>query len=183
MRKRREAKGKRERERCPNWTVDFREKQEEIRMPFSMNAAKKYRKTVEWETPEIFSIKLKISREHFLQGWAWQRIEILRIDYNDPDNHDGVVTHLEQNILESEFKWALGSITMNKARWGDRIPAEMLQILKYTMAVLHSICQRVWKTQQWPQAWKKVSFNPKTKERKCQRMFKLLDNCAYFTCQ
>ena len=71
---------------------------------------------------------------------------------SDPDNHDGVVTHLELDILECEVKWALGSITMNKARGDDGIPAELFQILKDdTVKVLHSIGQQIWKTQQWPQ--------------------------------
>ena len=79
-------------------------------------------------------------------------------DLHDPDNHDGVITHLEPDILESEVKWALGSITMNNAGGGDGIPVELFQILKYdTMKVLHSICQ---KTQQWPQDWKRSVFIP-----------------------
>ena len=70
---------------------------------------------------------------------------------NDPDNHDGVVTHLEPDILECEVKWALGSITTSKASGGDGIPAELFQILKYAVKVLHSIRQEIWKIQQWPQ--------------------------------
>ena len=80
-------------------------------------------------------------------------------DLHDPDNHDGVITHLEPDILECEVKWALGSITMNKASGGDRIPLELFQILKDdAVEVLHSICQKIWKTQQWPQDWKKSVF-------------------------
>ena len=80
---------------------------------------------------------------------------------NDSDNHDGVVTHLEPDILEYEVKWALGSITMNKAGGGDGIPAELFQILKDdAVKVLHSICQPIWKTQQWPQDWKRSVFIP-----------------------
>ena len=71
---------------------------------------------------------------------------------NDPDNHDGVITHLEPDILECEVKWALGRITTNKASGGDRIPVELFQTLKDdALKVLHSICQQIWKTQQWPQ--------------------------------
>ena len=82
-------------------------------------------------------------------------------DLNDPGNHDGVITHLEPDILESEVKWALGSITTNKARGGDGIPAELFQILKdNAVKVLHSICQQIWKTQQWPQDWKRSVFIP-----------------------
>ena len=77
------------------------------------------------------------------------------------DNHDGVITHLEPDILECEVKWALGSITMNKANGGDGISMELFQILKDdAVKVLHSICQPIWKTQQWPQDWKKSVFIP-----------------------
>ena len=77
------------------------------------------------------------------------------------DNHDGVITHLEPDILECEVKWALGSITMNKASGGDGIAAALFQILKGDVVkVLHSICQQSWKTQQWPQDWKKSVFIP-----------------------
>ena len=80
---------------------------------------------------------------------------------NDPDNHDGVITHLEPDFLECEVKWALGSIPTNKASGGDRIPAELFQILKDdAVKVLHSICQQIWKTQQWPQDWKRSVLIP-----------------------
>ena len=82
-------------------------------------------------------------------------------DLHDPDNHDGVITHLEPNILECEVKWALESITTNKASGGDGIPVELFQILKDdAVKVLHSICQKIWKTQQWPQDWKRSVFIP-----------------------
>ena len=80
---------------------------------------------------------------------------------HDPDNYNGVTTHLEPNILEYEIKWALGSITMNKASEGDGIPGELFQILKDdAVKVLHSICQQIWKTHQWPQDWKRSVFIP-----------------------
>ena len=80
---------------------------------------------------------------------------------HDPDNHDGVVTHLEPNILEYEVKWALGSITMNKASRGDEIPVELIQILKDdAIKLMHSICQQIWKIQQWPQDWERSVFFP-----------------------
>ena len=80
-------------------------------------------------------------------------------DLNDPDNHDGVITHPELDILECEVQWALRSITTNKASGGDRIPVELFQILKDdAVKVLHSICQQIWKTQQWPQDWKRSVF-------------------------
>ena len=80
-------------------------------------------------------------------------------DLNDPDNHDGVITHLEPDILECEEKWTLESITTNKASGGGGIPVELFQILKDdAVKVLHSICQQIWKTQQWPQDWKRSVF-------------------------
>ena len=86
-------------------------------------------------------------------------------DVNDPDNHDGVITHLEPDILESEVRWALGSVTTNKASGGDGIPVELFQILKGDcVKVLHSICQQIWKTQQWPQDWKRSVFIPSPKK-------------------
>ena len=80
-------------------------------------------------------------------------------DLHDPDSHDDVITNLEPDILESEVKWVLESITMNKASGGDGIPVELFQILKDdAVKVLHSICQQIWKTQQWPQGWKRSVF-------------------------
>ena len=87
--------------------------------------------------------------------------ELYKKDLHDPDNHDGVIIHLEPDILECEVKWALGSITMSKATGGDGIPVELFQILKDdAVEVLHSICQQIWKTQQWPQGWKRSVFIP-----------------------
>ena len=85
--------------------------------------------------------------------------ELYKKDLHDLDNHDGVITDLEPDILEWEVKWALGSISMNKASGGDGIPVELFQILKDdAVKVLHSICQQIWKTQQWPQDWKSSVF-------------------------
>ena len=82
-------------------------------------------------------------------------------DHHDPDNHNGVITHLEPDILECEVKWALENITTNKASGGDGIPVELFQILKDdAVKVMHSICQHIWKTQQWPQDWKRSVFIP-----------------------
>ena len=87
--------------------------------------------------------------------------ELYKKDLHDQDNHNGVITHLEPDILECEVKWALGSITMNKASGGDEIPAELFQILEdESVKVLHSICQQIWKTQQWSQNWKRSAFIP-----------------------
>ena len=92
----------------------------------------------------------------------WQEYtELYKKGLNDPDNHDGVVIHLEPDILECEVKWALGSITANKASAGERIPAELFKILKdNAVKVLHSVCQQIWETQQWPQDWKRSVFIP-----------------------
>jgi len=92
----------------------------------------------------------------------WQEYtELYKKDLNDPDIHDGIITHLETDILECKVKWALGSIITNKPRGGDRIPVELFQILKDdAVKVLHSICQQIWKTQQWPQDWKRSVFIP-----------------------
>ena len=87
--------------------------------------------------------------------------ELYKKDLHDPVNHDGVITHLESDILECKVKWALGSITMNKASGGDGIPVELFQILKGdSVKVLHLICQQIWKTQQWPREWKRSVFIP-----------------------
>ena len=98
---------------------------------------------------------------------TWQECteELNKKDVHDPDNHDGVITHLEPDILECKVKWALGSNTMNKASGGDGIPIELFQILKDdAVKVLHSICQQIWKTQQWPQNWKMSVFIPVPKK-------------------
>ena len=90
--------------------------------------------------------------------------ELYKKDLHDPDNHDGVNTHLEPDILECKAKWALGRITMNKANEADGIPAELFQILEDAVKVLHSICQQIWKTQQRPQDWKRSVFIPTPKK-------------------
>ena len=120
-------------------------------------------------------------RELFMQGWThkrqkWQdpnrnrrgEEEVARIhkrtmqkDLNDSDNHEGVITHLKPDILESEVKWALGSITIKKASGGDGIPVELFQILKDdALKALYPLCQQIWKTQPWPQDWKRSVFTP-----------------------
>ena len=92
----------------------------------------------------------------------WQEYtELYKKDLHDTENHDGVITHLEPNTLECEVKWTLGSITMDKVSGGERIPVELFQILKDdAVKVLHSICQQIRKTQQWPQDWKRSVFIP-----------------------
>ena len=152
------------------------EQQGEIRKPSSVINAKKQRKTIEWERLEIYekigdtkgTFHAKIGTrkdkngknvteaEEIKKRWQEYTEELYKKDLNDPGNCDGVIMHLEPDILECEVQWALGSITMNKASGGDRIPAELFQILKDdAVKVLHSICQQIWKTQQWPQDWKR----------------------------
>ena len=99
--------------------------------------------------------------EDIKKRWHKYMEELYKKDLQDPDNHNGMITHLEPDILECEVKWVLGSITTNKASGGDRIPVELFQILKDdAVKVLHSICQQMWKTQPWP-----VSFHSSPKER------------------
>ena len=97
--------------------------------------------------------------EDIKKRWQGYTEELYKKDLHDQDNHDGVLTQLEPDVLESEVKWALKSITTNKGIGGDGIPGELFQILKDdAMKVLHSICQQIWKTQQWPQDWKRSAF-------------------------
>ena len=141
--------------------------------------------------------------EDIKKRWQEYREELYKKDLHNPYNHDGVITHLEPDILECEVKWALGSITMNKASGGDRIPVELFQILKDdAVKVLHTICQQIWKPQQWPQDWKRSVFIPipnkgnakecsncctiahishVSQRRQWQRMLKLPHNCTHLT--
>ena len=141
-----------------------KEQQGEIRKPSSVISEKKYRKTIEWERRDLFK-KIRDTKGTFhakkgsikdrndmelkeaedvkkrLQKYTEERY---KIDLHNPDNHNGVITHLEPDILECEVKWALGSVTMNKAGGGDGIPVELFQILKDdAVKVLHSICQQI----------------------------------------
>ena len=109
-----------------------------------------------WAISEAVDIKKR---------WQDYTEELYKRDLNDPENHDGVISHLESDIQESDIKWSLGSITMNKASGGDGIPVELFQILKDdSMKVLHSICQQILKPQQWPQDWKRSVFIPISKK-------------------
>ena len=99
--------------------------------------------------------------EDIKKRWQEYTEELCKKDLHYPDNHDGVITHLEPDILKCKVKWALGSITMNKASGGDGVPVELFRILKDdAVKVLHSICQQIWKTQQWSQDWKRSVFIP-----------------------
>ena len=119
--------------------------------------------------------------EGIKKRWQEYTEELYKKDLHDPDNHDGVITHLEPSILECEVKWTLGSITMNKDIGSDGISVEIFRILKDdAVKVLHSICQQIWKIQQWPQDWKRSVFIPIPKKQ-CQRIFKLPHNCIHLT--
>ena len=99
--------------------------------------------------------------EAIKKRWQEYMEELYKKDLHDQDNHNGVITHLKLHILECEVKWASGSITMNKTSGNDGIPVELFQILKDdAVKVLHLICQQIWKTQQWPQDWKRSVFIP-----------------------
>ena len=99
--------------------------------------------------------------EDIKKRWQECKEELYKIYLHDPDNHHGVITHLEPDILECEVKWVLESITTNKVSGGDEIPVELFQILKDdAVKVLRSICQQIWKTQPWPQDWKRSVFIP-----------------------
>ena len=99
--------------------------------------------------------------EDIKKRWQEYTEERYQKNLHDPDNHDGVITHLEPDILEYEVKWVLGSITTNKASGDDGIPDELFQILEVdAVKVLHSICQQIWKTHQWPHNWKRSVYIP-----------------------
>ena len=113
----------------------------------------------------------------------WQEyMELYKKDLHDPDNHDGVITHLESDILECEVMCASESITTNKASGGDGIPVELFQVLKDdAVKVLHSICQQIWKTAM-ATGLEMVNLHSNPKERQCQRMLKLSHNCSHLLC-
>ena len=126
---------------------------------------KKIRDTKGTFHAEIGTIKdrnsMDLTAEDIKKRWQEYTKELYKKNLHDPDNHDGVITHLEPDISECEVKWASGSITMNKAVGGDGIPGELFQILKGdAVKVLHSVCQQIWKTQQCPQDWKRSIFIP-----------------------
>ena len=113
-----------------------------------------------------------------IKRWQEYTEELYKKDCHDPDNHNGVIIHLEPDIQECEVKWVLGSITTNKARRVDGIPVELFQIQKDdAVKVLHSICQQIWKT--LATGLEKVSFHSNPKERQCQRTLKLPHNCTH----
>ena len=138
-----------------------KEIEEKNRMGKTTDLSKKIRDMKGTFHAKMGSIKdrngMDLTEAEDLKRWQEYTEELYKKDLHDPDNHDGVMTtHLEPDILECEVKWALGRITTNKASGGDGIPVELLQFLKDdAMKVLRSICQQIWKTQQWPQDWKR----------------------------
>ena len=171
--KRREAKGKGEKERYTHWNAEFqriarrdkktflsdqcKEIEENKRMGKTRDLFKKIRDTKGTFHAKTGSIKDRNGRnlteaEDIKKTWQEYTEELYKKELHNQENHDGVITDLEPDILECEVKWALGSITTNKASGGDGISVELFQILKDdAVKVLHSICQQIWKTQQWPQ--------------------------------
>ena len=117
--------------------------------------------------------------EDIKKRWQEYTEELYRKDLHNPDNHDGVITHLQPDILESEVKWALESITMNKAIADYGIPGELFQILTDdAVKVLHSICQQIWKTQLWPQDCKKSAFIPIQKKGNTKDVQTIVQSCS-----
>ena len=179
--KRRDTKGKGEKERYTHLNAEFqrRAKRKKVflgnqckeiveinRVGKTRDLFKKSRDTKGTFHAKMGTIKdrngMDLSEaEDIKKRWQEYTEELYEKDLNDPDNHNGVVTHLEPYILECEVKWALGSITMNNASGGDGVPAELFQILKDdAVKVFHSISQQIWKTQQWSQDWKRSVFIP-----------------------
>jgi len=180
--KRRETKRKGEKERYIHLNADFqriarrdkkfflsnqcKEIEENNRMGKTTDLFKKIRDTKGTFHAKMDTIKDRNGRdlteaENIKKRRQEYTEELYKRDLHDPDNHDGVISHLEPDILECEVKWVLGRITMNKASGGDGIPVQLFQILKDDpVKMLHSICQQIWKTQQWPQDWKMSLFIP-----------------------
>ena len=179
--KRREEKSKGEKERYKHLNAEFqriarrdkkaflsdqcKEIEENNRMGKTRDLFKKIRDTKGTFHAKMGSIKdrngLDLTEAEDIKRWQEYTEELPKKDLHDQDNHNGVITHLEPDILGCEVKWALESITRNKASGGDGIPVGLFQILKDDgVKVLHSICQEIWKTQQWPQDWKRSVFIP-----------------------
>ena len=126
-------------------------------------------------------IEMVIEAVDIKKRWQEYTEELYKKDLHDPDHNNGVITHLERDILECKVRWALGWTTVNKASGGDGIPVELFQILKDDVVkVLHSICQQIWKTQQWPQDCK-GQFSFQSPRKAMQRMFKMPHNCTHLT--
>ena len=179
--KRREVKSKGEKERYKHLKAEFQRIAKRDKKAFLIDQCKEIEKNNRMEkTRDLFkkirdtkgtfhakmgSIKdrkcMDLTETEDIKKWQEYTEELYKKDLQDQDNHDGVITHLEPDILECEITWALESITTNKASGGDGILVELFQILKDgAVKVLHSICQQIWKTQQWRQDWKSSVFIP-----------------------
>ena len=201
--KRREAKGKGQNERYTHLNAEFhrtarrdkksflrdqcKETEKNDRMGKTRDLFKKIRDTKGTFHAKMGAIKERngmdlTEAEDIKKMWQEYTNELYKKDLHDPDNHDGVITHLEPDILECEvIHMGLRKITMNKASGGDGIPVELFQSLKDdAVKVLQSICQQIWKTAV-ATGLEKVSFHSNPKERQCQRMLKLLYNCTHLT--
>ena len=199
--KRREAKGKGEKQRYTHLNAEFqriarrdkkaflsdqcKEIEENNRMGKTRDLFKKIRDTKGTFHAKMGTIKdrngmdLK-EAEDIKKRWQDYTEELYKKDLYDPDNHDVVITHLEPDILDCEVKWALGSITMNRASGGDKIPNELFQILKdEAVKVLDSIWQQTWKTQQWTQDWKRSVFIPIPKKGNAKICLNYLTMCSF----
>ena len=198
-------KGKREKERYTHLNAEFqriargdkkaflsdqcKETEENNRMGKTRDLFKKIRDTKGTFHAKMGSIKDRngmdlTEAEDIKKRWQEYTEELYKKELHHQDNHDGVITHLEPNILECEVKWTLESITMNKASGGDRIPTELFQILKDdAVKARHSLCLQIWKTQQWPQDWKRSLFIPipkkgNAKESSCYPIFALISHAS-----
>ena len=177
--KRRESKGKGEKERYTHLNAELqriarrdkkaflshqcKEIEEKNRMGKTRDLFKKIRDTKGTFHAKMSTIKdlndMVLTEAEDKKWWQEYTEELYKKDLHDPDNHDGVITHLEPDILECKIKWALGNITTNKASGGNGTTVELFQILKDdAVKVLNSTCQQIWKTQQWPQDWKRSVF-------------------------
>ena len=188
--KRREVKNKGEKKRYTHLNTEFqrivrkdtkafpsdqcKEIEENNRMGKARDLFRKVRDTKGTFHAKMGSIRNRngmelTEAEDIKRRWQEYTEELYKKDLHDPNNHNGVITHLEPDILECEVKCALGSITTNKTSGGDGIPVELFQNLKDdAVKVLHSICQQIWKTQQWPQDWKRSVFIPIPKKDKAK---------------
>ena len=201
--KRREAKGKGEKERYTHLNAEFQRRARRDKKVFLSGQCKEIEENNRMEKTRDLFKKIRDSKgtfhakmgtikdrngvdltgaEDIKKRWQEHKEELYRKALKDPDIHDSVITHLEQDNLEGEVKWAVRIITTNKAGGGDGIPAELFQILKDAVTnELHSICQQIWKTQQCPQNWKTSFFIPIPKKINSKK-YTHLHNCTHFTC-
>ena len=202
--KRREAKGKAEKERYSHLNAEFQRIARKDKKPFLSDQCKEIEENNRMgkirdlfkkirDTKRIFHAKMGSIKdrngmdlteaEDIKDRWQEYTEELYKKELHDPDNYDGVITHLEPDILECEVKWALESITMNKASGGDGIPVELFQTLKDdAVKVLQLNMPANWENSAVATGLEKVTFHSNPKERQCQRMLKLLHNCTHLTC-